>query len=130
MSTLEGLEDVIECLDTGPISIERRSDASFDSDGNPKRGRLEIRTVSPAIVHIATGRDLLRLPEGDRTSEVLLIFTQVQLRTARIASGKEADVVVYRSQTEEPRRYVVRTSEDWLKQTGHFRSLAVKREGS
>lgn len=130
MSTLEGLEDVIECLDTGAISVERRNDASFDSDGNPVRGRAEIRNVSPAVVHIATGRELLRLPEGDRTREVLRIFTQTRLRTAQVASGREAEVVLYRSQNDETGRYVVTVSEDWLAQSGHYRCLAVKQEGS
>jgi hypothetical protein len=130
MGVHEGLEDVIECLDTGSIAIERRTNASFDTDGNAVRGTIEIRNISPAVVHIATGRDLLRLPEGDRTSEVLLIFTQQRLRTARVASGQEADVVLYQSQPDETSRYVIRTSEDWIRQSGHYRSLAVKREGS
>lgn len=127
MPVLEGLEEVIDCLDTGSISIERRSGAFFDIDGNPVRGSAVTIAISPAVVHVAGGRDLLRLPEGDRTREVIIVFTKLRLRTGLEASGKEADVVVYGSQ-DAVSRYVVRTSEDWIGASGHYKCLAVREE--
>jgi hypothetical protein len=127
MGVLEGLEEVIDCLDTGSVSIERRSGAFYDSDGNSQRGAAVTFAVAPAVVHVATGRDLLRLPEGDRTREVIIVFTKTRLRTGLEASGKEADVVVYGSQ-DAVSRYVVRTSEDWIGASNHYKCLAVRKE--
>ncbi len=128
MGVLEGLEEVVECLSTGSISIERRSGSSIDSDGNPIRGILLRRTIDPAVVHVASGRELLRLPEGDRVREVITVITQTRLRTAQAGGGKEADVVLYSSQPDELGRYVVRVSEDWDGASGHYSCLAVRRE--
>jgi len=129
MGVLEGLEEVIDCLDTGEVTVERRSSAFYDADGNAVRGSVSEFPVAPAVVHVATGRDLLRLPEGDRTREVLLILTKLRLRTGQEATGQEADTVIYGSQ-DSVGRYVVRTSEDWIRASSHYKCLAVREESS
>ena len=49
--------------------------------------------ISPIAVHNMTGRDLDQLPEADRNSEAIRVYTQVRLYVAD--GGNAPDVVLY-----------------------------------
>lgn len=114
----------------GGIQVERRSDASEDADGNPVSGTPRTFTIDPAAVHPTRGRDILMLPEGDRTAASIVVFTHDRLRTALEGTREEADVVLYTPGGDKVRRYRVIIAEDWVVQTGNYRSIAVKEEES
>lgn len=69
-------------------------------------------TVAPA-----TGKDLLKLPEGDRTQEVKHVFSQTMLQLE-----PSPDQIVYRGIV-----YELRTVEDWRDHGGFVHALAVKK---
>ena len=113
----------------GGIQVERSNTATEDADGNQVHGAPRTFTIDPAAVHPTRGRDLLLLPEGDRTAESIVVFTKERLRTALEGTREEADVVLYSPGGEKRvRRYRVITAEDWTTQSGHHRSIAVKEE--
>jgi len=90
--------------------------------------------VCPAAVQPATGRDLLRLPEGDRSLETVILHVKTPLRTARESSRQMADVLVYREPTPTAAgvlvgRYVIVSAADWQVQGAFTRCLCQKMEG-
>lgn len=122
MSVLD-LDDVVDSLGTGDIVVERASSAVTFVNGNavvPAGGTITI----VAVVQVASPRDLLRLPENDRTREIVIIFTKEALEVSSPTTGLMGDVVQYGG-----RRYEVIRREDWLVQSGHFRCWAAKIEG-
>lgn len=80
-----------------------------------------------AVVHPATGRDYDRLPEGLRTREIVIVFTNADLRCE--LEGHFPDTLVYRPGNDaEPKRYICYQSEDWSRQScaRHVRVLAYR----
>lgn len=134
MAILGHLRGVITSLGIpGGITIERRDGSSLDSRRNPVHGSLTTFQACPATVQPASGRDLLRLDDGDRSKEVILIHAHATLRTARESSGQEADVAVFREPTPTPAgmlegRYTIATAADWQPVGGFTRCLAIKQE--
>ena len=130
MSVLDGLEDVVDCFRIpGGIEVERRSVTGVDADGDPTSGPLQRFTIDPAVVQPAPPRELLRLPEGDRATETILVHTKRKLRTSLEARGLGADVVKHRpGGDKETMRYVVRVAGDWKIIGGFFACLAVREE--
>lgn len=134
MFVLNHLQSVVTRLGIpGGIAVERRDGASIDGRGNPVRGTLTNFTADPAVIQPASGRDLLRLNEGDRSKETILVHTHAILRTAREASGQEADVVLFTEPTPTGAgilegRYTVATAADWQQVAGFSRVLAIKQE--
>lgn len=127
MTILDNLAGVVDNFQIpGGVKLERRT-SSIDGDGNPVRGEPRRTQLQPVTVHPARGRDLLRLPEGDRTLETIVVFTREQLHTAREGVNEEADVLLYNSGGGE-NRYVVVSAEDWNAQSGHWRCMAQRRE--
>lgn len=134
MPILNHLRGVVTSLGIpGGIKFERRDGATIDSRGNHVRGPVTEFQACPAVVQPASGRDLLRLPEGDRSKEVILIHAHATLRTARESSGQEADVAIFDEPTPTPAgtlvgRYTVATAADWQQVGGFTRALAIKQE--
>jgi hypothetical protein len=125
MTSVLNLAGVVDSLGTGEIEIERATQAVTIADGNATVPTPRIITIAANVQH-ATSRDLLRLPENDRTREVILIFTKTALEVGSPTTGKQGDIVRYGSPE---RRYEVIRREDWLVQSGHYRCYAGKIEG-
>lgn len=129
MAILPGLVGAIGAFKLpGGISIERTT-ADVDAKGYPIASAPTVIPIPTAVVWQLKGRDLLNLPEGDRTSESIGVIVPLRIRTAREGSDEMADVVLYTPAGEaEERRYVVRTAEDWIAQSGHYRCFCVREE--
>jgi hypothetical protein len=128
LSNLCGVVDSFKL--PGGIMVERK-DSDIDANGYPieDTGGPTIFAVNPATVHTLQGKELLKLPEGDRTKEVIQVFTKVRLRTAYEGTDEMPDVVLYTPQGEGVEgRYVVKISEDWIAQSGHYRCICVREE--
>ena len=57
-----------------------------------------------ASVQPASGEDLLIFPEGERTKEFLLLFTETELNTADQDTGQKADQVEFKNKTYEVKK--------------------------
>ena len=116
------LDGVIDSLDTGTIEVERQRPVAY-VQGNAVQPAPTIFTVERVNVQPATPRDLLRLPENDRSRETIIIFTAERLEVSSTKTGRRGDVVRWSD-----RRYEVTRREDWAPQSGHFRCWAQKVE--
>ena len=122
MPVLRPLNSVIECLSTGSITVTRRQGTGYDDNGRPVRGTDFDLVVDPAVVNPARGDELQQLPEGERVIETISVITKDQLFTATV-DGDEADRVCYDGKT-----FKVVVSENWDKQSGHWRALAQREQ--
>lgn len=136
MTVLPGLNGVIRSFGARmpALEVERRDGATYDQRGIYQEGTKTVLKIKPAVVQPATERQLLRLPEGDRSKETITIHTIEQLRTARAGSGQEADIVLFREPTPVSGgilkgRYVVVLAGDWQLVAGFTSSMAQKIEG-
>lgn len=104
----------------GGLTIERHAAGSY-VNGNYTVGAVTTFTADPIVVHIATGKEMLRLPEGVRTRKAVAVYTKQPLQTASAPGGNDADVVLYGSE-----RFEVQTLEDWYDNGGFYKAIATK----
>ena len=105
----------------GGLSVTRYAAGSYGSDGVYTPGATTALTINPAVVYVSTPKEILRLPEGQRTEEAITVFTREPLKTANDPSDTLPDVITYYGIS-----YLVVLSEQWL-QWGYYKSMAVKR---
>lgn len=129
MPVLASLPGVINSLSTGAITVERFT-SDVDSEGYPiEAGAPAVINIAKAVVWQVTGRDLLKLTEGDSTKEVIGVIVPIRLRTALEGTDEMADVVLYTPAGEAvQRRYVTKTAEDWIAQSGHYRCFCFREQ--
>ena len=130
MPVLDSLRYTIDSLGIpGGITVKRTTSLGADADGDPRAGIRKSFRLRPAVVQPARGRDLLRLPEGDRTLETILVHTKEKLRTAEGGTFAAADQILYCPGGDgEQSTYVVIMAADWAIIGGFFSVLAQKRE--
>jgi len=115
---------IVEFL-TEKISIIRNITIGAYSDvtGEYVEGQKE-EIVLDAVVTPVNGKELLILPEAQRTSEMIKVFTDDRLYTANEYISKIADVIIWRDEM-----YQVQKVEDWTRtDLPHFKSFAAKVE--
>jgi hypothetical protein len=109
--------------------IERFASTYTYQRRNPQvwvKGRTSPATLQAAVSFRASiqpmnGRELLVLPEGERTREYIKLYTDTQLNMADPVTGAKGDLVSYKGRTWE-----VTQSNDWnLNDYAHFKFLAV-----
>ncbi len=114
------LSSVLESFATGSYTVTRQSPSSYGADG-----RLVAATPSyfeiRASVQPVSGRDLQRLPEGLRTSEIIAVFTATELRTQ--GPSQDPDLIEIDGDT-----YEVQKVERWATLGAYYRALALKVE--
>lgn len=77
-------------LMTGTYTVTRSAAGAYGTDGRFVAGSTSTFSIT-ASVQPLDGRDLLRLPEGLRTSEVLKIYTKTRLFVQ--GAGQDPDSV-------------------------------------
>ncbi len=82
-------------------------------------GRSTFKIV--ASIQPATSQDLLRLPEGERTSVRIVVYTAAELRTAVAPGGPPADRISYQGD-----EYEVEKSDRWEEPGGFYALIARK----
>lgn len=84
---------VIAALSIGPITCLRANppvqNARGGFDDSPERKVI----LDPIQIHTLSGRDLLQVPEADRNTETIQIYTLVRLHVAD--DGLAADRICY-----------------------------------
>ena len=78
-----------------------------------------------ACVQPATPRDLLRLEEGDRTSEAIAVWSPDAMQSLNETAGTQPDRISYDGKT-----WLVKIVEWWdpTPQLTHYRALAVREQ--
>jgi len=121
--SLANLASTIRRLSGSPVATVTRGAAGTYTAGRLTPGALTTTTLAVVNIQPASGRDLLRLPEGVRTRETVAIWTSDELRTANEATGAPADVVNYGGAS-----YQVELVEDWVGLGGFRKAIAAKVE--
>lgn len=119
------MTSLIDTFKTDTIGIIRNvSRGKFsDETGMYEGGKKEKITID-AVVRPSLGKDLQRLPESQRTSEIIKIYSKEKLLTSNEALSRTADCVEYRGCT-----YQVQNVEDHtMTRLNHYKSLAAKVE--
>lgn len=106
-------------LATDTVERQRLSGAGHDSHGRATTPTVA-STPGLASVQPASGRDLQRLPEGERSGEVLAVWTTLELRTADAATGVLADRLAFRG-----RVFEVVHVDAWQEAGGYVKALVM-----
>lgn len=102
------------------ISVRRFAAGGYDATGRYQSPASAL-TPTRAVVNPATPREIEKLPENERTSESITVFTSALLQTSDVASQAKADQVVWAGKT-----YEVKRTQDWTRQAGYAWALAVR----
>ena len=119
MSVLDLSGTVLE-LASGTYTVTRSNPGTYGTDGRLSLGSTSTFTIT-ASVQPLNGRDLLRLPDGERTTERLKVYTPTQLFTQ--GAGQAPDVI-----TVAGINYQVETAEVWGPD-GNYYKLIVRSIG-
>lgn len=114
MPTMD-VSDAIDTLATGTYTVTR-SAASTYSGGRKVAGSTSTLTVTGVMVPL-TGRQLERLPEGQRSGELRAFYTKTSLQTA--GEGVAADVI-----SDDGRTWEVEDVDDWSDSGGYCVAIA------
>jgi hypothetical protein len=88
------LSDAILSLSTGTYTVTRPGAGTW-TNGVFVEGTASTFQIQ-ASVQPASARDLLRLPEGERTSDVIAIYTPTELRASSQPDRTLSDRITYR----------------------------------
>lgn len=113
------MRDTIERFSTGTYTVRRAPPATFVSGRRAIGSSYEIQVV--ASVQPLTGRELMRLPEGERTRERMVVFTADALHTQ--SDDHAGDEIIIDGDVWEVERV-----ENWSTLGGYWRSFVVRRE--
>lgn len=109
--------DTIERLgDFQTYAVTRYKSRGTD-DGEAEQLRVESTLTITAAIQPASGRDLLRLDEGFRLSEVVVLWTTTLLRV--LSGDKPPDTLVYEEET-----YQVEACDRWREAGNYYEALA------
>lgn len=114
---MDDMADVVDSFATDTYVVTRRSPSTYTN------GRLDapVNTLLSidASVQPAMGRDLQRLPEGNRTMEVRAIYTTAELFTQ--GPNQDPDIIAI-----EGYAYEVQTVEQFGMVGNYYKALALK----
>lgn len=117
MSVMD-LSGVVLNLASGSYTVTRSAPGSTGSDGRWVAGATSPLTIM-ASVQPLNGRDLLRLPEGERTTERVKVYSPMQLFVP--GAGQDADVI-----TVAGIQYQIETAEQWGANGAYWKMIARK----
>jgi hypothetical protein len=105
-------------LASGSYTVTRTVPGTTGTDGRFEPGSSTPVTVT-ASVQPLSGRDLLRLPEGLRTKELIKIYSPTQLYVQ--GAGQDPDVISVRGVS-----YQIETAEQWGDDGSYWKMVARK----
>lgn len=119
------LSDCVDLLARDTVTRRRYADQSVSGEGLVVPGATT-DLLFDAQVTPATGRDLQRLPEGQRTTRAIRVITTVELRTAvtdpgAATSRKRADAILY-----DDSQFEVQNVQAWTSQGGFYDAVATE----
>ncbi len=106
---------------SSPYTVTRFAAQSFTN------GILQANSGTPlpidAMIAPANGRDLERLPEGTRVSDVIQVFTVTELVCLDEVAKKPADTIAYKGKV-----YQVEHEDDW-EVLGNYHKYVARKVG-
>lgn len=118
MALLDSVAVLVSRMNVGPLTVYRPGQPTQDDFGDFVEAAPLAVTINPVHVHTLAGRELEQLPEGDRYSEMIQLYTTERLYVAD--GGEVADRVVYRGRT-----WRVTKADDYELQGGVWMALAA-----
>lgn len=112
------VSSAIAMLATGTYPVTRTAAGTYVG-GSYVPGATVSLTVE-AVVVPASGRQLERLPEGQRSKDTIAIYSPTELRTASV-DGPPADRLTWQGAS-----YEVQSVKPWNEAGGFFEALAVR----
>lgn len=104
----------------GAITVKRRAAGTWNADGTHTRG-AETLISTDAVVQPSGPKELMKLPENERTKEAITVFTRTALQASDVSAQLAADLIVWKS-----REYEVQIVEDWTTQAQYARAIATR----
>lgn len=93
--------------------------------GAYQKGASTQKTISANVQPVMKGTDTLLVPEGDRSKEIIKIYTEYELKSrTEGGSSNEADIIEYSGKTYE----VMRVISYKMGILNHYKAIAVRRE--
>lgn len=93
--------------------------------GAYKKGTSTQKTIPANVQPVMKGTDTLLVPEGDRSKEIIKIYTEYELKSrTEGGSSNEADIVEFNGRTYE----VMRVISYKMGILNHYKAIAVRRE--
>ena len=114
------LSSVVTSLASHVSLAVKRAAAGTYVNGRYVEGAPAALTIV-ASVQPLSGEDLQELPEAERTSDAIEIFSVVELFATNLATNKLGDLVTYQG-----RDYRVTNAENWNSNGSYWRSLATR----
>lgn len=111
------LASVIASFSTGSYIVTRRPVPVYEPDGRLQAETTTTLTITAAVQPLQGGPELQRLSEGNRLTDVRVIFTTTLLQ------ANPADVVAIDGASWE-----VQSVENWYPVAGFYRAVAQKTE--
>lgn len=118
MSVLD-LSSVVLSLQSHTLTVKRAVAGTYAA-GRYSAGAPATLSVS-ANVQPASAEDLALLPEGERTTDTIVVYTIAELQPTSQANGELGDLVNYQG-----RDYRVRHVEAWAPNGAYWRSVASR----
>ena len=110
----------LQRLATGSYTVTRLAAGTYSSAGIYTPGGSSQITIAASIQPVS-GRDLQRLPEALRTTQLICIWTSTPLQTALAPAGNPPDVVSYKGLS-----FECQTVLDWSDSGDFFKVIAQK----
>lgn len=111
--------DTIERLGDFQEYVVTRYKTRGTTNGKADPLRIDTTITITAAIQPASGRDLARLGEGFRLSEVVVIWTATMLRVLDEDTGKPPDTIVYEDEI-----YQVESCDRWHIAGNYYEALA------
>lgn len=111
------VDSAINALASGTYTVTRYGAGSY-SNGGATLGSSSTFTIR-ASVQPATGRELQRLPEGERVRDWLAIWTPTLLRTQEGSSAPDRISI-------DGYTYEVAIVDDWMSEGGYCKAIAQR----
>jgi hypothetical protein len=105
---------------TSALTLRRFGLGAYNAQGTWVPTAPTLSTID-AVVQPSSPRQLEQVPENERTSEGITVFTRSKLLTADVQTGQQADELVWSGRT-----WKVVLVEDWTAQAKYARSIAVR----
>lgn len=130
MGLFSDLENVVwDFAIPGGVDVLRRTLTARDERGEESPAATQTLLIDPIIVRALVGAELDKLVEGDRDREHIELQSIQRLHTARAGTNEGTDIVLYDPNGEGNKsRYRVLSSENHVRNSGNWRSIAVKEE--
>jgi hypothetical protein len=106
---------------SSPITVIRETKSGSYVRGIWTPGKASEFEIQ-ATVEPLDGQDLLLIPEGERTKEMIRIYSELELKTADEACARKADVVRYQGKL-----YEVHKVKTWTQLIPHFETIAISK---